>query len=293
MFPYPPVPALTVSELWRTTLRDSSNDSGNDPRDRAFEYLTDGAAALQALCGRRFDEYIATIQHDCIHIKHNGDVDGRTLFLRGDLKTLTSIDSGGQAIPTNSVLLEPRGYSSKRMIIITDTAYYWQWGDQNVPEAAIDIVGVWGYGGAWVLQGQTLGAALSNTTGTALTVTAASAGVYGLERGGLIKIDSEYMFIDGGSGTALTVQRGFNGSTAATHLNGAAIYRFMFDPIVRQLTNRIVKWMQEQDKSPLFGTAMIGETAIPLIVDALPRDVKELADSSGVRRKPPILVWGN
>ena len=43
--------------------------------------------------------------------------------------------------------------------------------------------------------------------------------------GEVVMVDSEQMLVTAGGGTtALTVQRGYNGTAAATHSNGAAIY---------------------------------------------------------------------
>lgn len=64
----------------------------------------------------------------------------------------------------------------------------------------------------------TLGAAISSSGATSITVTTAV-----FQPGHVIKIDSEYLWVSAVSGTTLTVTRGFYGSTAATHSNGAAI----------------------------------------------------------------------
>lgn len=66
-----------------------------------------------------------------------------------------------------------------------------------------------------------LGAAISSTTATSITLSAAlgpSSGNF------VILIDSEQMLVTAGNGTTtLTVTRGYNGTTAATHLDGATV----------------------------------------------------------------------
>lgn len=71
-------------------------------------------------------------------------------------------------------------------------------------------------------QTTTCNGAISSTSSTSITVTSASgfpgSGNYS------IQIDSEVLLVTGGQGTTTwTVTRGTNGSTAATHSNGAVI----------------------------------------------------------------------
>lgn len=68
----------------------------------------------------------------------------------------------------------------------------------------------------------TLAAAITNTTNTAITV---ASGTTFPAAPFIISIDTEAMSVTStGSGTNWTVTRGYEGSTAATHLNGAAIF---------------------------------------------------------------------
>jgi hypothetical protein len=72
--------------------------------------------------------------------------------------------------------------------------------------------------GQFIDPGITLGAAIVSTSATGITVSAA------VNKYWIIRIDSEQMLVTV-SGTSATVTRGYNGTTAATHLNGAAVYR--------------------------------------------------------------------
>lgn len=67
----------------------------------------------------------------------------------------------------------------------------------------------------------TLAAAVTDTTGTSITV-ASSTGFPATPF--IISIDTEAFLVGTVAGTTWTVTRGYEGSTAATHLNGAAIY---------------------------------------------------------------------
>ncbi|MBX7105148.1 MAG: hypothetical protein K1X57_13790, partial [Gemmataceae bacterium] len=65
----------------------------------------------------------------------------------------------------------------------------------------------------------TLSAAITSTTATSITVTSAT----GIATGMFLLIDAEYVRVTAIAGTTLTVTRGQNGTTAATHLNGASV----------------------------------------------------------------------
>lgn len=66
----------------------------------------------------------------------------------------------------------------------------------------------------------TLGAAISTTTATSITVSAATY----IKYYDVLLIETELVRVTAISGTTLTVSRGFAGSTAATHASGVAVY---------------------------------------------------------------------
>jgi len=69
-----------------------------------------------------------------------------------------------------------------------------------------------------------LGAAIANTTITTFTATIGA--LY--EKGGVVRVDSEEMLVRDINATTITVIRGWNGTTAATHLISAAVDIFQF-----------------------------------------------------------------
>jgi hypothetical protein len=73
--------------------------------------------------------------------------------------------------------------------------------------------------------------ALSTTLGAAITLIQTSftvASSAGISPGDTLQIDSEQLQVTGVSGTALTVVRGVNGTTAAGHASGANVYDIRF-----------------------------------------------------------------
>lgn len=96
------------------------------------------------------------------------------------------------------------------------TCYY---DSSGVALTAIDTMSPPIYPQWWLtLAGTTLAAAITDTTGTSVTATAAT----NITNGCDVLVDGESMHVTNVSGTTLTVTRGFH-STAATHTNGTRI----------------------------------------------------------------------
>lgn len=85
-------------------------------------------------------------------------------------------------------------------------------------QSTIRIQGVFGYSYEVELVG-TLAAAISSTTATTLTMTTG----HGVKTGHTLRIDDEQLYVTGIEADTVTVERGVNGTTAATHANGAAV----------------------------------------------------------------------
>lgn len=85
---------------------------------------------------------------------------------------------------------------------------------------SVEVVGSWGYSSETESAG-TLGAAISSTTATSVTM----ASGHSVQAGNTIVVGTEQMFVSAVTGLVLTVVRGVNGSTAATALISAAVSR--------------------------------------------------------------------
>lgn len=140
-------------------------------------------------------------------------------------------------------------------------------GFNTTPQRSQSVTGVWGYhedydnafasSGAVIAEGGTFSA--SDTT---LTVDDGTA----FERGQTIQIDSEWLYISDISTNDLTVERGVNGSTAATHADATAIS--IYKPIrdVQRACLRLAMWFYAEEESALsyeLQTAEDGSIIIP------------------------------
>jgi hypothetical protein len=85
-------------------------------------------------------------------------------------------------------------------------------------QGSVRIQGVFGYSYD-VEQVGTLGAAISSTTTTTITM----ADGHAVKVGHTLRIGDEQLYVSALTADTLTVQRGVNGTAAATHSNGAAV----------------------------------------------------------------------
>lgn len=104
----------------------------------------------------------------------------------------------------------------------------------------------------------TLGAAITTTTATTITVASAT----GITPGTVLVVGSEAMFVTGVSGTTITVVRGYDGTTAATALNGAAVTIHGTAVTVASSTNLPVGTIFAINSEDMLVTAVNSATSI-------------------------------
>jgi len=102
-------------------------------------------------------------------------------------------------------------------------------------QQTLSILGSWGYTADTLSV--TTADAIGSTTATSVSVTSAT----DLGPAQTVLVDSEQLYITAISGNTLTVQRGVNGSTAATHSGGAALTRYDYPELVVQACLDIAK----------------------------------------------------
>lgn len=99
----------------------------------------------------------------------------------------------------------------------------------------------------------TLGGAISDTTGTSVTMTAG----HSVEPGDTLKIDSEQFEVTAVAANTLTVTRGINGTTAATHSTGATVSRRRYPRRVEQAVKERVVGLRWDTQSGYAGMASL------------------------------------
>lgn len=155
-------------------------------------------------------------------------------------------------------------------------------------QQANSITGIWGYHETWDTAWQSSGDTLSlgvSATGTTFSVSDADGNdIYGLPNRFKVqqlgKVDDEYFYIltvTGDSTNTLTVIRGVNGTTAATHDSGATIYVYRPMVEIEHATKRLAAWLYGQRDAPFqekIALPGMGEIIIP---QSAPVDVLAVA----------------
>lgn len=161
------------------------------------------------------------------------------LWLDQDLLAVTAVSDGGGAVAVSDLVLYPLNAACKRMIALASG-----WETDMTAPAAISVSGRWGYEEGLDATGATLAAAISSTTANTMTVSDGSL----IETGWCVLIDGEQMFVVSIVGTTVTVLRGNNGTTAATHSAGTVIYRYVPAPAIEEATVVLASlWYYWQD----------------------------------------------
>ena len=132
-------------------------------------------------------------------------------------------------------------------------------------QARYELAGVWGYRNLQEPSGSLLSGAVADTTTTAVTVDDGT----DVAVGQTVLIDSEQMLVKAISGNSLTVARGLNGTTAATHTDNTAV--------------SILRWPAPVERATLINTSRIWTRAPafePFYVDVdLDTDVRTMLDA--------------
>ena len=160
---------------------------------------------------------------------------GAAVVLLGDwLATATTVTAYGQTARTtstvltegigNDFLLEPYNRSPKTLLKLEEDTTDSLFGGQQT----LTILGEWG----WQTDKISLSTidAIGSTTTAAVSVSS-GAGTY---VGDTIIIDTEQVYVTAVSGNNLTVIRGVNGTTAATHSDGVTYYKWKYADDVTQ-----------------------------------------------------------
>jgi hypothetical protein len=199
--------------------------------------------------------------------------DGR-LSVGEDLLAVTTLTNGDAvAIAAASYWLEPRNVTPHWWIHLK-SSYAWNW----ITDGEITLAGVWGwhkrYADAWTNSGDEVEDALG-ITASATTITIGDDTRF--EAMQLIKVDSELMRVTAVNAAipdTLTVERGVNGSTAATHAKDTDI--FIWTPTDDTTENilRMAAYLYRLKDSQVYDTTATPELGIITIPKGIPADVK-------------------
>lgn len=203
---------------------------------------------------------------------------GSEIWLDGDLLSVIALTNGDStAISSNDYNLHPANLTPKYSIELNDvSSVSWEADASGSSQQVISVNGWWGYRRqfsqrAWQSVG-TLGAAIVDTTTLAFTMT----GGHSVAVGQILKIDSEiYNVATVATNTITPIARGDNGSTAAIHLNGATVYKWVPQEEARNAVLEIANTAYQRRSGHAVGeSATVTAAGIVLV----PRDIPKMAE---------------
>jgi hypothetical protein len=259
--------AYSVARGQTASISTDATDDGVivDLLEAASRYMDDKT-------GRQFYPSIETRLYD---IPENS-----YLWLDADLLSLTTLTNGdASVISSTDYVMLPANETPKYCIRLKgDSSVAWEADSDNDTEQVISVLGWWGYRQkytqrAWLSVG-TLGAAITDTTTLAFTMTAG----HTVAAGQILKIDNEIFNVNTVSSNTVTpIARGDNGSTAATHLINTAVYRW----VPQEEVHNAVLEIANNAYNRRFGKST-GESATVTAAGVVlsPRDIPAMAEEA-------------
>lgn len=204
-------------------LKDELGETGTANDARLRRYIANASSAIEAATGRTFVPVTAIKYFDV------PDANDRLFLAYEDLLSLTTLTDQTGTITSGYYWLYPLNMTPKHSIVLDTTTLGRGFEYDDDPNKAITVMGRWGYCEDTVATGLTLGAAIASTTATGIVLSGA-----GCEVGWTLLVDTEAMFVTNVIGNVATVERGVNGTTAATHLIAAAVSRYVVPVDIEQ-----------------------------------------------------------
>lgn len=243
-----------VTDRWYCTLDDLKaelGETGTANDARLSRYIAQASRDIESETGRTFIPVTATKYFDAPN-------DGGRLFLvYEDLLTLTTLTDDTGTITSTYYWLYPLNMSPKHTVMLDVSALGRGFEYDDDPNRAITIAGVWGVCDDYQSTGLTLGAAIASTTATSVQLSGA-----GCKVGWTLLVDSEAMHVSAVSGNMATVQRGANGTTAATHLISTVVYRYVVPADIELATLELAMYHNNTRATGGIEQESIGEYSV-------------------------------
>ena len=128
----------------------------------------------------------------------------------------------------------------------------------NAGQQTLTIAGVWGWTQDTAPDTTTLSAAITSTTATSVAVTSGAV----FSPGNTLIVDSEQMHVRSISTNNLTVIRGVNGTTAATHSDAATVERYEYPSDVVSVCSDVARVLYRDRDLGITETLGSGEAGL-------------------------------
>jgi len=241
----------------RRHLGFAASDTAEDARLLAA--LEAASSTIERRTRRHFSPRVATIPHSI----NRQNV--RDLLLTEDLLELQSLTNGdGTSINIDNAIV----LTSSAIRLTDGTAFIYS----DTPEDAVMVTGIWGYHPNWNVAWSNSGDTVLNNPLTAVATTITvndvdalnSEGAPRFQVGQIVRIDDEYVRVLATDSALnhLTVSRGINGTTAASHTSGTVLEIYQPPLDVVTLCLRWAMWLYKEPDAPAWNLP-------PVLLDTL------------------------
>lgn len=274
-------PRNTYSTLTRLRA-DLSLASQNTADDNALKrFLYSASRAIDKKTRRQFYPQRGTTYHNLPDSTYTLRVDFDLLEVKGlsDMNGASTINSGVYWLKCGDDW-NKTPYDRVEINESSGSTFNYS----GTPQRAVHLDAIRGYhedySNAWVNTGASTTAALTATAKTLTISGSAGEDIWGLaprvDVHQIIKIDDEFMHIvDGNGASIITVLRGINGTTAATHASAATVYRFDFEPDVEYSARRLAAFQYHKNLSPFTNRVASLQLGIIETPEAWPEEVAD------------------
>ena len=248
----------TLNTLYalRARLGLATSETADDTR--LIAALQAAAAQVERAAGRRFAPRKAALQHTITRATE--------LLLDDDLLELTTLANGdGTTIPLNNVLLLPDDAPAGGLLLTVGSSFIWT----QTPIQAVTVTGIWGWHDRWVssawrdssdtVQNNPLGSSATSITVADADGADITSETPRFQVGHLLKIENEYLRVlaVNTATNVLTVLRGVNGTTAASHALNTPIYSYQPVPDIAAIALRRAARLYREPDSAAAAAAML------------------------------------
>lgn len=253
---------LSTLHRLRQRLGLAADDTADDAR--LLEALNMASAQIERAAERHFTPRRQAIRHSLSS--------SLELLLDDDLLELIALTNGdGSPIPLSNVLLLPSDGPASILRLTGSSAFVWN----DTPLIAVTVTGIWGWHDRWGDAWRDSADAVQDNplTASATTLTVADAGGTDsmgeqprFQVGHLLKIEDEYLSVlaVNAATNTLTVRRGANGTTAASHAQNTPVSVYQPPADVTALVLRRAAWLYKEPDNPGFPADNLDEALASL-----------------------------
>ena len=207
---------------------------------------------------------------------HDTPESGRELWVDGDLLEIITLTNGDDSTLSDSDYnLMPLNSSPRYGIkLLQSSSEIWDLDSSGNSEGVIDVLAIWGYHPDYAQRAWATGSTVSDDSDiTAAATTIAVTALTLFEVDQLIRIEDEICRItatDDSTTKKLTVVRGENGSTAATHVDATVVYIWTPHSPVITACKQIVQNEYKRRYGEGTSTATVTAAGVVLTPDSIP-----------------------